>query len=146
MPDVVLLDAGPLGMASHPRPSSEILAWMSRHFAAGVELLVPEIADYEVRRELLRANRLQGVNRLDQLKARLGYLPITTDAMLRAAELWADARKRGKPTASDPALDADVILAAQAQCILGKDVVVASSNPKHLGRFVAADFWQNIEP
>jgi hypothetical protein len=38
MPDVVLLDAGPLGMASHPRPSAEILAWMSRLFAAGVEL------------------------------------------------------------------------------------------------------------
>lgn len=146
MPDVVLLDAGPLGIASHPRPTPEILAWMSRLFAAGVELLVPEIADYEVRRELLRANRLRGIKRLDELKATLGYLPITTNAMLRAAELWADVRRRGKPTASDPALDADVILAAQAQGIVGKDVVVASSNAKHLGRFVAADLWQNIQP
>src|SRR5487761_1134952 len=136
MPDVVLLDAGPLGIASHPRPTPEILAWMSRLFAAGVELLVPEIADDEVRRELLRANRLRGIKRLDELKATLGYLPITTNAMLRAAELWADVRRRGKPTASDPALDADVILAAQAQGIVGKDVVVASSNAKHLGRFV----------
>ena len=146
MPDVVLLDAGPLGIASHPRPSPEILAWMSRLFAGGVELIVPEIADYEVRRELLRANRLRGVQRLDELKATLGYLPITTEAMLRAAELWAEARRRGRPTASDASLDADVILAAQAHGILGKDVVVASSNPKHLGRFVAADLWQNIRP
>ncbi|HEX5446052.1 MAG TPA: hypothetical protein VFW87_19655, partial [Pirellulales bacterium] len=67
-------------------------------------------------------------------------------AMLRAAELWADARRRGKPTASDASLDADVILAAQAHGIVGKDVVVASSNPKHLKRYIAADSWQNIRP
>lgn len=146
MPDVVLLDAGPLGIASHPRPSADILAWMSRLFAAGVSLLIPEIADYEVRRELLRANRLRGVQRLDDLKTRLGYLPITTDSMLRAAQLWADARRHGRPTASDASLDADVILAAQALTIVGKTVMVASSNPKHVGRFVAADLWQNVEP
>ena len=146
MPDVVLLDAGPLGIASHPRPSPEILAWTSQLLAAGVELRVPEIADYEVRRELLRSNRLRGVERLDALKATLGYLPITTDVMLRAAQFWADARKRGRPTASDTALDADVILAAQASSIKGKDVVVASTNPKHQNRFVAADLWQNIRP
>jgi predicted nucleic acid-binding protein len=146
MPEVVLLDAGPLGIASHPRPSPEILAWISRLVAAGTELLVPEIADYEVRRELLRANRLRGVERLDELKAALGYLPLTTGAMLRAAELWAEARRRGKPTASDASLDADVILAAQAYSMQRNEVVVASTNPKHLGRFVAADYWQNIRP
>ena len=146
MPDVVLLDAGPLGVTSHPRPSPEILTWMSQLLAAGVKLLVPEIADYEVRRELLRSNRLRGIQRLDELKAKLGYLPITTDVMLRAAEFWAEARKGGRPTASDAALDADVILAAQACSVMAKDVVVASTNPKHLSRFVAADLWQNIRP
>lgn len=146
MPDVVLLDAGPLGIASHPRPGPEILAWMPQLLAAGVELRVPEIADYEVRRELLRSNRLRGIERLDALKATLGYVPITTEMMLRAAEFWADARKRGKPTASDAALDADVILAAQAASITGKEVVVASTNPKHLSRSVAAELWQNIGP
>jgi hypothetical protein len=95
MPDVVLLDSGPLGLASHPRPSPEILAWITRLISAGVNLLVREIDDYEVRRELLRANRLRGVQRLNDLKERLGFLPITTDAMLRAAELWADVRRRG---------------------------------------------------
>lgn len=146
MPDVVLLDAGPLGIASHPRPSPEILAWLSRLDAAGVELLIPEVADYEVRRELLRANRMRGIQRLDELKTTLRYLPITTDAMLRAAELWADARRHGKPTASDASLDADVILAAQARTITGKDVVVATMNPKHLRRYISADHWQRIGP
>ena len=53
---VVLLDAGPLGMASNPRPAEAILAWLGRLLTADVEVLVPEIADYEVRRELLSGN------------------------------------------------------------------------------------------
>jgi hypothetical protein len=53
--------------------------------------MIPEIADYEVRRELLRARREVGIRRLDQLKEALTYLPITTAVMLRAAQLWAEA-------------------------------------------------------
>ena len=34
--------------------------------------------------------------------------------MLKAAEFWAGARRSGSPTAPEAALDADVILAAQA--------------------------------
>jgi hypothetical protein len=43
--------------------------------------------------------------RRDQLKAAMGFLPITSDAMLCAAEFWADARRGGRPTASDDSLD-----------------------------------------
>lgn len=46
-----------------------------------------QIADYEVRRELLRANKARGLERLDLLKQTLEYLPLST-AMLRAAQLW----------------------------------------------------------
>jgi len=143
MSDVVLLDAGPLGMISHPRVTSEVAAWLAGLVDAGVAVLIPEIADYEVRRELLRAGRTKGVERLDELKATLGFAPITTEAMLRAAEFWADARRRGRPTASDDSLNADVILAAQAATLVTK-AVVASTNPKHLSRFVAAEHWQQI--
>src|SRR5438128_6145456 len=132
MPDVVLLDAGPLGMVAHPRPSEEILAWLARLLAAGVEVLVAEIADYEVRRELLRAGLVKSIHRLDQLKATLGFLPITSDAMLKAAEFWADARRRGRPTAHEKTLDADAILAGQAATLFEKEVVVATANPRHL--------------
>jgi hypothetical protein len=71
----VLLDAGPLGMVSHPRPNPDIAHWLKELLAAGVTVVIPEIADYEVRRELLRANRLKGVRRLDDLKATVATHP-----------------------------------------------------------------------
>jgi predicted nucleic acid-binding protein len=144
MADVVLLDAGPLGMISHPRAKDDIITWLASLVSAGVEVLVPEIADYAVRRELLRAGRKQGVARLDELKMTLGFLPITSEAILQAAAFWAEARRRGKPTASDESLDADVILAAQAATLTGKTVVIASTNPKHISRFVPADDWRKV--
>ena len=61
--------------------------------------------------------------------------------MFRAAELWADARGRGEGTAAEPALDGDVILAAQAQETGG---VVMTTNVKHLARFVKALSWKEL--
>jgi len=144
MHDVVLLDAGPLGMISHPRAKIEIVSWLATLIASGVQVQVPEIADYEVRRELLRAGRQKGIKRLNELKVVLGFVPITSNAMLRAAAFWADVRRRGRPAAADASLDADVILAAQAAAISDRTVVVASSNPKHISRFVPAQHWEDI--
>ena len=145
MTEIVILDAGPLGLISHPAPSLEIMAWFARLVVAGTMVCIPEIADFEVRRELLRAGKFKGLKRLDQLKATLRYLPITTEAMLKAAEFWADARKHGRQTAHDQALDADMILAAQAVTCSMTSVVIASMNPRHLTRFVAAENWEDIK-
>jgi hypothetical protein len=57
--------------------------------ARGRRVIVPEIADYEVRRELLRANRVSGLARLDGLARLLEYLPLTTAAMRQAVVFWA---------------------------------------------------------
>ena len=89
MSRIILLDAGPLGIISNPRFSSQTLAchqWAKERLATGVQIVIPEIADYEVRRELLRANKSRSLARLNELKSALGYLPITTNVMLRAAE------------------------------------------------------------
>lgn len=117
--------------------------WLSELMAGGGRVLLPEVADYEVRRELLRAGKVAGLAWLDILGQTLEYLPLTTSAMRRAAELWAEARRRGVPTADPHALDGDVILAAQA-LTLGIEVVVATTNVSHLGRFVSAAEWPNI--
>jgi predicted nucleic acid-binding protein len=148
MSRLILLDAGPLGMISHPRADKnrEILEWVVLSLQQGHQMLVPEIADYEVRRELLRSDRILGLRRLDSLKTELGFLPITSDAMLKAAELWAAVRKKGKPTAGDTELDADAILAAQALTAPGKggQTVIATCNVKHLELFTAAKLWHDI--
>ena len=66
--------------------------------------------------------------------------------MRLAAELWARARKRGRPTADVSALDVDVILAAQVLSAgySPSEFVVATTNVSHISQFVPADNWQNI--
>jgi hypothetical protein len=50
------------------------------------------------------------------------------------------------PTAGDHALDGDVILAAQVAVSAGdQDPVIATTNVKHLERFVAARLWRDID-
>jgi predicted nucleic acid-binding protein len=108
-------------------------------------VIIPEISDYEIRRELIRLGSIVSVANLDGYGLQLEYLSINTAAMRLAAQLWAQARIAGLPTAPDLALDADVILAAQALS-LNTPVVVATSNPRHLSRFVPAELWSNIVP
>jgi predicted nucleic acid-binding protein len=143
----ILLDTGPLGLVTNPKPSSQSLdcaRWLQAMVGRGCRVLVPEIADYELRRELIRANKQQGLGRLDGLAEMLEYLPLTTAAMRQAAMLWAQARQQGQPTAGDRMIDGDVILAAQALAIGVDDCVIATTNVGHLSRYCSADLWQNI--
>ncbi len=147
----VLLDAGPLGLVTNPRGSGDAdqcNRWLESLLAAGIDVWIPEIADYEVRRELLRADTDQGLARLDALQHVLGYLPITTATMRQAAIFWAQARKRGRPTADDKALDGDVILAAQAVLAAGgeHESMIATTNVAHLSLFTQARLWHEIAP
>ncbi|HYI61586.1 MAG TPA: PIN domain-containing protein [Acidimicrobiales bacterium] len=143
----VVLDSGPLGLLSNP--SSSVAAEAANRWARATidrhQIVVPEIADYEVRRELVRAERAEGLRRLDALATGFDYLPVTTAMWRQAADLWATARREGRPTAPDPALDGDVLLAAQALA-LGADgeVVIATTNPRHLRRYAPASSWEEI--
>jgi hypothetical protein len=136
----VVLDSTPLGLASTRRGHSQgdrCRVWLDALRLSGVRVVVPEVVDYEVRRELLQVNALGGLLRLDALAVGLVYDPITTAVMRQAAAFWADVRRRGLPTAADASLDGDAILAAQAGLLGGPgDVVeIATSNVGHLGRF-----------
>lgn len=149
MSKVILLDSAPVGLITNPKATPLALQcqqWFLKCIAKGYQMILPEIIDYEIRRELLRANKLSGIRKLDQLKVEIIYLPITTEVMLKASELWASARKQGKPTADNKALDGDVILASQAILVAnyGYEVIVATSNKKHLSLFVSAREWQEI--
>ena len=146
---LVFLDSGPLGLLAKatgkPRPD-RCRQWVKDLSAGGVLVFVPEVADFEVRRKLLHLGATAGIRRLNRLKAILEYAPITTNVMLRAAELWADLRRAGTPTAAPGSLDGDCILAAQAVLSAGPgDVVtVATDNVGHLGRLVDAQTWDTL--
>ncbi len=160
MNKVILLDSTPVGLITNPRNSrkneqvQQCQMWFDWHLSEGNKFVLPEIVDYEIRRELLRADKQAGIQRLDGLKSIIIYLPITTKVMIKAAELWADIRKQGKPTADNKALDGDVILAAQAiilqeTMLLENDlyndkVIIATGNTKHLSLFTKAEEWNKI--
>lgn len=150
MSKIIILDSGPLGMVANPSAKSiqtqACQQWIRRLDQTGHTIAIPEIADYEVRRELLRSNHTQSIELLNQLKLNTLYLPITTQAIVTAAQLWAIARQSGQSTADPKALDGDVILAAQVMVSFGSDLdaIVATTNVSHISRFVRADLWQNI--
>lgn len=149
MSRIVLLDSGPLGLVTNPRGSAETKAcnlWLEALLSRNIKVQVPEIADYEVRRELLRVDKLEGIKRLDALKMFIDYVPLTTQTMLLAAQFWADVRKQGMPTADNKALDGDVILAAQAAMLqnVGHEVIIATTNVNHLSRLATAKEWRYI--
>lgn len=149
MSRVTVLDTGPIGLITNPKLSEQGVAcnrWLQAHLRAGNRVLLPEIADYEVRRESLRANKLKGLNRLDNLANAIEYVPLTTATMRQAARLLGQARQQGQPTAGDKTIDGDMILVAQAMTLDTQDVVIATTNVGHLARFIAADEWQNISP
>lgn len=150
MSRLIILDSGPLGMVTNPKSTppihQECKQWFNALMRRGETVILPEIADYEVRRELLRAGKTKGIDRLDQLKNLLVYRPITTETMLLAAELWAQARRAGMPTADPKALDGDVILAAQATLMAteGNEVIITTTNVGHLSQFIDAREWRHV--
>ena len=156
---LALLDSGPLGLLTHPNGKSEAQDcqdWLTGFLAAGHAALVPEICYYEVRRELCRSQLKNGVPskgliNLDFFAADAGLVPITSEAMLLATEFWAQARHKHMQGAPDPALDADMILCAQAKLLDpaewnmdGAKVVIVTKNVKHLENFAAALHWQDL--
>lgn len=57
---VIVLDTGPVGLITNPKLSEQGIAcnqWLQAHLKSKSRVIVPEIADHEVRRELLRESR-----------------------------------------------------------------------------------------
>lgn len=147
----IVFDSGPLGLVlqqpGYPQADA-CRQWIMHHLAAGRRVVLPEIIDYEIRRELLRLNKRAAIQLLDDfiIAEPDRFLPLTSADLRLAAQLWADARRAGMPTSDPHALDIDVILAAQVQNmgVPRDDVVVATSNVRHLARFVPAQEWPSI--
>jgi predicted nucleic acid-binding protein len=136
----LVLDSNVLGKICHPRKHLEVRAW----FVGAVrehEVLLPEVADYELRRELVRIGSTRSLARLDELTRELRYVPVATTMWRQAARLWAELRTRGLATASEERLDVDVLLAAVA---LAEQAWVVTSNVRHISLLVPAVDWSGV--
>jgi predicted nucleic acid-binding protein len=149
--NVIFLDSGPLGLITHPQRTAEVIAvteWLARCILGGSRVFVPAIVYYELTRELLRANKTSSIRRLDAFVnvSPDRYVPLSDPALRLAAELWAKARQQGQQTADAKVIDIDVILAAQALSFgaPSSELVVATTNPRHLARFTTARHWNQI--
>ncbi len=150
-PKYIILDSTPIGLILQRKnlPLAEACReWLRDKLTEGRRLVLPEIIDYENRRELLRLKNDRSLRDLDLFGTAEPdrYLPLTSAALKLAAQLWADARLGGYATASDKALDVDVILAAQALTsgLPATDFIVATSNLRHLSLFVPSELWPKI--
>ena len=130
----LLLDTGVLGQVVHPRRYDDVRDWL-RHAVNAHEVLVSEVCDYELRRELLRIGSRRSVARLDELARELRYVPVTTSTWRAAASLWAMSRRAGRPNDEPAALDGDVLLAAQARA---EDATIVTTNPRHFALLAPA--------
>jgi predicted nucleic acid-binding protein len=151
---IIVLDTFPVSSVSK-RPGNEATLsdqcrqWINDCEVAGHRVLVPAISYYEALRELEQRHAAAQILRLQAFSLRAHrFLPLTRPHLESAAKLWGKARNLGLPTADPQALDGDVILAAQALSleIAAPRLIVATTNPAHLSRYVAADLWSNIVP
>lgn len=155
---IVILDSGVLSLLASPiKDNSEIESteiyqcteWLYSLLAKGVYVVTSEICDYEVRREFIRI-KSEGLKTLDELRDIFDFLPIQTNIMKKAAELWAEARQNHTPTADDKNIDADMIILAQWKILTqefpGQGVYIATKNLKHLVIFAGenAQQWEQI--
>lgn len=116
-----------------------------------IYVITSDICEYEVRRSLILASftnpTVKGIENLDVQQV-IDFLPLTKSVIREAAQLWAESRSQGIPTADDKNIDADIIIAAQWKVLTeefpGRYIVIATTNVKHLERFTKAKDWKNI--
>jgi predicted nucleic acid-binding protein len=116
-----------------------------------IQIHIPEIIDYELRRKLLHLRHRRHQARkwarealfeLDELVS-AGYIPLNTETMRLAASIWAQTRAKGQLRAPEDGLDIDVILAAQAWQSGGK---IITTNEKHFRDIADVFDWTPFQP
>lgn len=153
---IVFIDSGVLGLVTNPNKTGEAgncKEWLYSLLSRGVYICSSELCDYEVRRNLVltsqQTQKFTGIQNLDKLREVVSFLPITSELLRKASELWASARSQGIPTADNKSLDVDIIICSHWQMLQeefpGRYVVIATTNVKHLSRFTEAKTWQEIQ-
>ena len=143
-----IADSNVIGLVSSPNITNEVIRaqnWERDFIAQGNRLAVPDMMVYEVVRELKLQGKTIGIARLEESINRSLYIPTTREILDIASDLWAELRKRGKPTVSKEALNFDTILAAHAIFLnnTGSRAVVAATNLRHLSLMTETYDWRD---
>ena len=134
----LLLDTGVLSEICHGKVERPVRGWFER-ISQRHDVLLSDVADYEVRGELVRSKALRGLALLDGMPVRAQRLRMTDATWLRAATLWAQLVPLGRPPAKGIA--GDVHLAAQADL---EGATVVTYNLKDFADVVSASLWTNV--
>jgi predicted nucleic acid-binding protein len=151
---IVFIDSSILGQLCNTNITPELAkldGWFERVLIRSI-VVSSSICDYEVRRGLLLAKKqgmsAAGLPLLDKLHQAIDFLPVDETILHLAADIWAVARSEGQPTAGDRNLDADIIICATWQDLAtrypGQEVVIVTTNIRHLSRFANAVIWQDL--
>jgi predicted nucleic acid-binding protein len=152
---IVFLDTNILGKLTNPNQLPEAVecqVWFERLLAKGVYLVSSELCFYELKRSLILAANQGGINRgikkLDDLRLFVEFFPVDRAVAELSSMLWAEARTKNTPTAKADNIDIDIMIAAHWRLLTeefpGREVVIATTNIKHLSLFAEAREWQNI--
>ncbi|MBD1912873.1 MULTISPECIES: nucleic acid-binding protein [unclassified Leptolyngbya] len=130
---------------SNPNPDSpktkECKQWFEARQDESFLFGIPEICDYECRREYFQNRSIVSIQRLDKLTQRtdrLVYWRLTTGIVHKAAQLWGEARNKGIVLADKKSLDGDVLLIATAINIVEETeekVIIATTDESDLSNF-----------
>lgn len=156
---IVVLDSNILGMLSTPDESASLeregelkevrhcTEWLYKLLAKGARVIIPDICDYEVRRELIRIGS-SSVKELNSLRELLDCYEVTFEVLAEAAELWAESRKISQPNKLEENIDVDCIIAACCHVLErdnpGQAVILATKNIKDFQRTTNCAHWQDI--
>lgn len=154
-PAALVLDSTPLGLLVQKLGDAEGAAcktWLVRLEAFGCRFFVPEIADFALRRVLLRSGETAALARLDAFVAAEPdrFLPLATPALRLAATLWAQGPPRDKRRPPPSSLTEDCVLAAQARLLVStvrglSPLLIATDHPERFRSLAPAHLWREID-
>jgi tRNA(fMet)-specific endonuclease VapC len=103
----------------------------------GEAVYLSAVVYYEVKRGLLHVGAANQLRQLDEaFKNVLQWLPVSDSTWDRAAHLWADCRRQGRPHDDD----GDLLIAAQASAVAA---VVVTRNARDFANLqVAVENWE----
>ncbi|MEP7119886.1 MAG: PIN domain-containing protein [Byssovorax sp.] len=137
-----MLDTNILVRICLPTGNRDVQEWFQSLLLRGAdapEILVSVLADYELRKTLIRRGASTSLGQLDSLAGSMTYVSVTAEAVRRAADLAA----RLSPEDRRQISDVDVLIAAQAE-LAGALLVTSDHRLRAMPEITAKD-WSEIE-